>query len=76
MNFNTFLKFSKIHKNSAQKNRLTISYITRGETGLLKTGPEIWSTFIRTSKRTSELWTMLKQLLNGNNGLSLIRTPN
>jgi len=58
--------------------RLTISYTTRSETGLLKTRPEIWFTFIRTYVcwRTSKLWTMLKQLLNGNNGLLLIRTPN
>jgi len=37
--------------------RLTISYTTRSETGLLKTGPEIWSTFIRTYVcwRTSKL---------------------
>jgi len=35
MNFKTFLKFSKIQHT---QNRLTISYITRNETGLLKTG--------------------------------------
>ena len=67
MNFKTFLKFTKIQY---QKFLL--------ETGLLKTRPEIWSTFIQTYVcwRTFKLCTMLKQLLNGNNELLLNRTPN
>jgi len=38
----------------------------------------ISNVFVRTYVcwRTSKLWTMLKQLLNGNKGLLLIRTPN
>jgi len=44
----------------------------------IHTNSEIWSTFTRTYVcwRTFKLWTMLKRLLNGNNGLLLIRTPN
>ena len=58
--------------------RPTISCTTRRATDLLKTGPEIWSTFIEpyVCWSTFKLWTMLKQLLNGNNGLLLILTPN
>jgi len=43
-----------------------------------RTGWEIWSTFIWTYVywRTFMLWTMLKQLFTGNNGLLLILTPN
>jgi len=45
---------------------------------LSNSGPAIWSTFIRTyiCCRTFRLWTMLKQLLNANNGLLLILTLN
>ena len=81
MNFKTFLKFSKIHSNSAHK-KSTYDFIHNKKRNRLTEDRARDLVYVHLNLRlleniqNSKLWTMLKQLLNGNNGLLLIRTPN
>jgi len=76
MNFKIFFKFTKKsvpHYYDVHKSRITLicaaifRFCTAQYGGVLPTVA---------GEHSSVLWTMLKQLLNGNNGLLLILTPN